>query len=146
MKKDFSSQLSESVKNMAAKGMSKEQIEKALFDDLKRGGGEFSGVRKSLKNVTGKPVNISNNMVDADLWEWITTGNSPCKDCLPRQGVVKSYQEWEKIGLPRSGFSECKQDCECELIPASDEPHDFGGKVEIKSLEDYRNEFINRGK
>lgn len=38
-----------------------------------------------------------------------------CKGCTNRNGVVKKYKEWEKLGLPGSGVTECDCNCLCSL-------------------------------
>ena len=40
-----------------------------------------------------------------------------CGDCTARIGQVKSWEEWESLGLPASGFSVCKEFCYCQLVP-----------------------------
>jgi hypothetical protein len=49
---------------------------------------------------------------------WITIGdNRVCPDCVARDRVTKTDDEWESEGLPREGFTRCGDLCRCDLIP-----------------------------
>ena len=52
-----------------------------------------------------------------------------CVDCKGRIGVIKTWNQWESVGLPSSGFSVCKAYCYCQLVPAN---IDIDDKVIIK--------------
>jgi hypothetical protein len=51
--------------------------------------------------------------------QWRTSrGPRVCDDCAPRHGMGGlTLDEWERIGLPGSGWSVCGGNCECLLIP-----------------------------
>lgn len=38
-----------------------------------------------------------------------------CPDCKERDGRKETMEFWETIGLPRSGFSVCQEECGCSL-------------------------------
>ena len=38
-----------------------------------------------------------------------------CQDCFERRDKIESMEYWEKAGLPKSGFSKCKDKCNCYL-------------------------------
>ena len=40
-----------------------------------------------------------------------------CPDCKDRHNRVKTWDEWEEEGLPRTGATVCMQYCHCVLIP-----------------------------
>ncbi len=40
---------------------------------------------------------------------------SDCPECISRDGKVKSYKEWEKIGLPMSNLLPCMHSCSCRV-------------------------------
>lgn len=111
------------IKSMMASGMSPDAVYAVLRRDLGNSGPLFGGFKTTLEtNVFPVVDNIAQGaMIEANpaagLWEWITTSYDPCDDCLPRHGVVKTYAEWEAIGLPRSGFSACQSHCKCILAP-----------------------------
>ena len=38
-----------------------------------------------------------------------------CQDCFGRRDKIEPMEYWEKVGLPKSGFSKCKEKCNCHL-------------------------------
>ena len=49
---------------------------------------------------------------------WVSVGSPKiCVDCESRVGQIASWDEWESLGLPATGFSICKEFCYCQLIP-----------------------------
>ena len=49
---------------------------------------------------------------------WVSVGTPKiCVDCTDRIGEVRSWEEWESLGFPASGFSVCKEFCYCQLVP-----------------------------
>lgn len=115
--------LEQYVKNRLAKGDTNEQIRKDLLDDLDKGGPIFGNFKESLqptfpnsKRRFGDPKTNSNGEW---LYKWSAL-NLPkrpsCPDCLERNGQSKTMDEWEKLGLPRTGKTRCKKDCKCVII------------------------------
>jgi hypothetical protein len=52
------------------------------------------------------------------IWELDPTAKDHCEDCLRNSGDgEKSFDEWEKIGLPGYGNTECGIYCRCTLTP-----------------------------
>lgn len=119
--------LEELVKTRLAQGESKEKIEADLLKDLNAGGPIFSEFRKAVKTttngVTSKPLTDKQaNWFQGDntKYKWNAAVFDSCKDCLERHDQVKTWPEWEKIGLPRTGHTSCKNKCRCILLPAYD--------------------------
>lgn len=54
-------------------------------------------------------------------WLWEAQSGNPCPDCIVRDGQVKTLEEWDMYGHPKSGFSICGNNCKCHLV-------DLGGK------------------
>ena len=55
---------------------------------------------------------------DSVKMRWVSVGTPKiCPDCESRIGEIRSWEEWEAIGLPASGFSVCKEFCYCQLVP-----------------------------
>lgn len=50
---------------------------------------------------------------------WVAFFTKTCPDCIDRHNEVKSYEEWQSDGLPRSGATVCRKHCHCVLIPDS---------------------------
>ena len=49
-----------------------------------------------------------------------------CIDCADRIDEVATFEQWQAIGLPATGFSVCKEFCYCQLVEESVE---IDGKV-----------------
>jgi len=142
--------LTSSVTQMAAAGMKESAILETLTRDLSEGGRLFSGIRSAfgatlsagLEDISQQGLREFLGKDEADQkWEWVTTSGNPCKDCEPRHGEIKTWQEWEDEGLPRSGFSVCDMNCKCVLVPAEDVPADFGGPVIVPTLAELRKDY-----
>jgi hypothetical protein len=141
------------ITQMMASGMSPNAILDVLRRDLANGGPLFGGLKKAVEtNIFPAVDNIAQGAVieanpGASRWEWITTSAGPCADCLPRHGVVKTYAEWEAIGLPRSGFSRCGDYCKCVLAPTNQvDPTLRSAPVQIPTLAQAREAYDAREK
>jgi hypothetical protein len=53
---------------------------------------------------------------------WAAALKKTCPDCLPRHGQIDSWERWAVRGLPRSGWSVCRDKCQCVLIPQREDP------------------------
>lgn len=115
--------LEQYVKNRRAKGDTNEQIRKDLLDDLDKGGLIFGDFKKSFEptfpNSKRRFGDQKTNANGEWLYKWsalILPKHSPCPDCLKRNGQSKTWEEWEKLGFPRSGKTLCKKKCMCVVI------------------------------
>tara|TARA_R100001082_G_C4365876_1_gene161914 strand:- start:2474 stop:4024 length:1551 start_codon:yes stop_codon:yes gene_type:complete len=120
--------LQELVSTMKASGMDNGAIKNVLLNDLKTGGRIFGNYRNQIKNTVKTGVGISaGNSSRATFtkagikqFRWQSVGDTKvCADCEPRQGQVDSLEFWQTVGLPQSGFSICRYNCRCQLIPAN---------------------------
>lgn len=113
----------EFIQKLAIAKVPKAEIKRLLLDDLKNNGRIFSEYRNAIKATS--EGTIGKVSTDAYLSEfgteiqytWIAALVRTCKDCLPRHGKIKSFDQWEVIGLPRTGWSVCRENCQCVLIP-----------------------------
>lgn len=118
-----SATLKEIVDKLRLAGMDKDSIKQNLEKDLAEGGRVFGPFRRAIKATTeGTIGKISTDAYLAEFgtdikYTWIAALVNTCEDCLPRHGEIKSYDEWEADGLPRAGWSVCKENCQCVLIP-----------------------------
>ena len=105
---------------------SEETIETLLLQDLKEGGRMFGAVANQIATTIKSNVNIIGNVAAMSAYEqagvtefkWITVnGSEACPDCEPRDGRVEEMELWEAIGTPASGWSVCREHCDCELAP-----------------------------
>jgi len=129
--------LQQTITSLRASGASIDAIREVLLQDLNQGGIIFGAYRNSIKNTTGNAVQfmadaaIRGKYGDEDITElkWITAGVNVCEDCKPRHGKVASWTEWSAVGLPKSGFSVCKGNCQCQLVPSNYNDDEIKGVV-----------------
>lgn len=119
--------LEQYVKNRLAKGDTNEQIRKDLLDDLDNGGPIFGDFKEAFKPTFENSVS---RFKDAGalaemgksgkyIWSVCKGKKDPiCPDCLERDNQIKTWEEWKKMGLPKTGKTRCKKDCKCVLLPA----------------------------
>ena len=95
-----------------------------LGNDLATNGRIFGELRNTIKrgivSATMQASRVGADRVygDSVMMRWVSVGTPKiCVDCTPRIGQVRSWDEWEALGLPASGFSVCKEFCYCQLVP-----------------------------
>jgi hypothetical protein len=116
--------IDEFIQTTLAQGATKAEVKAYLLKDLEEGGRIFGEFRNAIKATSnGFIANIRDTAqysedVFIDKWLWVAVLTNTCPDCLERHAKEKTMEEWEQEGLPRSGFTVCKQSCQCILIPA----------------------------
>tara|TARA_R100001082_G_C4315962_1_gene138982 strand:- start:149 stop:652 length:504 start_codon:yes stop_codon:yes gene_type:complete len=105
-------------------GISEPAIISILGNDLANNGrifGEFRNtIKRGIVSAVMQASRIGQDRVygDSMMFQWVSVGTPKiCVDCQSRIGQIKSWEEWEAIGLPASGFSVCKEYCYCQLVP-----------------------------
>tara|TARA_R110000744_G_scaffold306599_1_gene414879 strand:- start:308 stop:838 length:531 start_codon:yes stop_codon:yes gene_type:complete len=132
--------LQQTITNLTATGASKNAIRNILMQDLNEGGVIFGTYRNAIKNTTGNAVQMMSEAAirgqygDKNIkeFQWVTAGGNVCDDCEERSGDVATWEEWSSIGTPRSGFSVCKQNCQCQLVPSTYKDKEIEGVVRRK--------------
>lgn len=123
--------LAEYIQWRQSQGDTLEKIQKDLHDDLENGGPLFGEFRKFIKPTSPNSTQrFDDEYAEAlskssfsDLWVWenCKLKNQKkypiCQDCLSRHGQAKTKKEWEVIGLPKSGHTQCGKKCVCILTP-----------------------------
>ena len=106
-------------------GISEAAIVNILGNDLATGGRIFGEFRNTIKrgiiSATMQASRVGQDRVYGDSLEmqWVSVGSPKiCPDCENRISQIRSWDEWEAVGLPASGFSVCKEFCYCQLIPS----------------------------
>ena len=96
-----------------------------LGNDLATGGrifGEFRNtIKRGIVSATMHASRVGQDRIYGDSVDMqLVSVGSPkiCVDCEDRISLVRSWNEWEAVGLPASGFSVCKEFCYCQLIPS----------------------------
>ena len=105
-------------------GVTDAAILNILGDDLATNGrifGEFRNtIKRGIVSATMQASRVGADRVygDSVMMRWVSVGTPRiCPDCEERIGEVRSWDEWESLGLPASGFSVCKEFCYCQLVP-----------------------------
>lgn len=110
---------------MEATGVSDINILKELKTDLKDKGRIFGAFSNKSKSIMANGVEsagdiaVGNVYADAGVKHllWVTAGGNVCPDCDNREGVTGTAEYFQLIGEPKSGFSVCREHCQCELVP-----------------------------
>lgn len=118
--------LSEFIDFALLQGASKESIKQSLIQDLEEGGRIFGEFRNAIRATSNGIIHrmrdtaqFSEDEVGELKYRWVAVLVNTCPDCIDRHGQEKSMTEWEIEGLPRAGFTVCKENCRCLLLPAN---------------------------
>ena len=100
------------------------EIIRILGDDLATRGrifGEFgNNLRRGIVSGIMQGARVGQDAIYGDRlrFRWVSVGSSKiCVDCQARIGQVETWETWESLGLPATGFSVCKEFCYCQLMP-----------------------------
>ena len=122
----FITRLEREVALLRNAGITDAAILDILGNDLATNGrifGEFRNtIKRGIVSATMQASRVGSDRVygDSVAMRWVSVGTPKiCVDCTPRIGEVRSWEEWESLGLPASGFSVCKEFCYCQLVPES---------------------------
>ena len=120
--------LEELVVQLRASGATDDVIREVLEQDLINSGRLFGAYKNSTKNTMKNAILSAGNMAAKSVYEeagvteyqWITLGmTGSCPDCNDRHLESGTMEYFETIGLPKSGFSVCGSNCQCQLVPAN---------------------------
>ena len=120
------------IKSMAVAGATPAAVREYLLYDLENGGRIFGSLANGITNATTMGITSSSQIAQMLTYKqkgiqefmWITVSKKPCFQCQDRAGRTESWEMWETIGLPRSGFSVCRGNCKCHLEPMKYEGED----------------------
>jgi len=122
----FITRLEREIALLRNAGVTDAAILDILGNDLATNGrifGEFRNtIKRGIVSATMQASRVGADRVygDSMMMRWVSVGTPKiCVDCTPRIGQVKTWDEWEALGLPASGFSVCKEFCYCQLVPES---------------------------
>lgn len=115
--------LEEYINLRLVQGTTLKVIKTDLLADLKIGGRIFGEFKNALKPTFAgsifrfRDVGALAEMGVETLYRWVAVLVNTCPDCVGRHGRTMLWDEWEEIGLPRTGATVCKESCKCVLIP-----------------------------
>ncbi len=128
----FVSRINREIEVLRGAGLSDAAIVRTLDADLSTNGRIFGELRNNVKRaivlgiMQGFRVGQDNIYGDSLKFKWVSVGSPRiCKDCEARVGSIKTWDEWQELGVPASGFSVCKEYCYCQLVPSNVEIDDF---------------------
>ncbi len=116
------------ISNLKARNVSDEDVIATLLDDFDNNGAIFGGLKRGLERSSEEMLQNIQNETKTQAWQeegfdesetWIAVLVNTCEDCLPRHGVTLPHSVWEARGLPGTGWSVCKEHCQCQTIPTS---------------------------
>lgn len=118
--------------SMSRAGANPDAIRSYLLYDLQNGGRIFGSLANGISNSTAMGITSAAQIAQMltykqkgiQEFKWVTVSKNPCSQCKDRAGRTESWDYWETIGLPRSGFSVCRGNCKCHLEPMKYEGDD----------------------
>ena len=121
----FSNSIEKTISSMSNAGVSNTIIKETLERDMMTGGRIFGQLRNDTKanivdgiNQSAKMGQYENYELDKGFFQWVSVGGHKiCPDCAGRAGVELTFKEWEREGIPGSGWSVCQGYCYCVLDP-----------------------------
>lgn len=117
--------VNELVATMNVSGATSSEIFDTLSDDLATSGRIFGAFKNKAKaSITNGIENAGNiaserifNEAGVERFMWVTAGGNVCPDCEDRAGMTGKLSFFSNLGLPKSGFSVCREHCQCQLVP-----------------------------
>lgn len=116
------------IRAMRIMGISDEEIFNRLELSLNNGMDLFSTFKGKLEGITDDLVNVTANLESNAIyegkdemldWELDPTVAEHCATCLENADKVsRTFDEWQMIGLPGMGNTDCGLYCKCQLVPA----------------------------
>ncbi|MAH46966.1 hypothetical protein CMI37_14145 [Candidatus Pacearchaeota archaeon] len=144
----FSNDVESFIGLMSASGVNQSEIKNILRNDLTERGRIFgslknnsaSTIRNGMENASNVSTRQAYEKAGIKRFRWVSAGGKVCPDCENRAGVVGEMGYFDSIGLPKSGFSVCGRNCQCQLVPV-------GYKTEgnIIRKEKPKKEYIGKG-
>ena len=120
----FITRLEREIALLRNAGITDAAILDILGNDLATNGrifGEFRNtIKRGIVSATMQASRVGADRVygDSMMFRWVSVGTPRiCPDCEERIGEIRSFEDWESLGFPASGFSVCKEFCYCQLVP-----------------------------
>tara|TARA_R110002012_G_scaffold36532_5_gene103053 strand:- start:1729 stop:2223 length:495 start_codon:yes stop_codon:yes gene_type:complete len=128
------------IGSMQTSGMSQKEIRNILLADLVTGGRLFGQLKNGVKRISKNAIEEAGNLAAMRAFEqkgykeykWITVGKNICPDCKTRHGDTGDISYFSTIGLPKSGFSVCEHNCNCQLVPVEYKGENLENPIKYK--------------
>lgn len=121
----FTREINTEIKQLRESGLSNRQITRVIESDLQNRGRIFGRFANSVKRGIVSGIMFGNRTGQDSVYgdsvrmKWVSVGSPRiCPDCKKRIGEIRTWNQWEALGLPGSGFSVCKEFCYCQLVPS----------------------------
>jgi hypothetical protein len=119
----FEQDVDANIAKMRLTGMSNEQIFDRLTENAKGSMdlfGTFKGaVEKQIDEILGTTAQLESNDFNLEenlKWELDPTVIEHCETCLTNADMTpRTFEQWEMIGLPGMGNTDCTIYCKCTL-------------------------------
>lgn len=122
------SDVENSIDRMRATGMGDVEIAKRLKFDLSGNTGAFQSFKSQLSGSFNDLISTSSQIESNDLikdsadlflWALDPTAKEHCSTCLTNSKKnAMSWDDWENIGIPGAGNTDCGAYCKCTLVGA----------------------------
>ncbi len=122
----FNQRFRQQIERLRRSGLDEQSIIRVLEQDFVSNGRIFGELRNSIKRGVIGGINQAFRR-SGEMGEglrWIAVSKNICDDCQGVAGEIDTWENWEKRGLPGSGWSICKDNCYCQLVPESMEIDD----------------------
>ena len=120
----FTARIKSEIKRLRQANVGDTEILRIIGDDLSNRGrifGEFANnIRRGIVSGIMQGARVGQDDIYGDRlkFRWVSVGSSRiCVDCEARIGQIETWDTWESLGLPATGFSLCKEFCYCQLMP-----------------------------
>jgi uncharacterized protein with gpF-like domain len=116
------------VSSMRLYGMDEATIISTLETDLINQGRLFGAFRNRIKNTIKSAIMLASGAAQRNIYgnegikefRWVTVSDTRvCPDCVIRHNRIETLDTFQLIGLPGSGFSICRGNCRCVMVPVS---------------------------
>lgn len=124
----YSVSVKQLVSEMLLHKMSRSQTQKKIGEEIRGGkretGTYFNAVVAAeqsylfdVADAAAQEVFACQNLQELEKWKWVAFFTRTCPDCIERHGQVKTYKQWQNVGVPRAGQTVCRSHCHCVLLP-----------------------------
>ena len=120
----FVTRIESEIRRLRQANVGDKEIIRIISADLSTRGrifGEFANnIRRGIISGIMQGARVGQDEVYGNRmrFRWVSVGSTRvCVDCEARVGQVETWEEWQSLGLPATGFSVCKENCYCQLVP-----------------------------